>query len=42
MTENDEELSFNCVFSNWNAYDPLKAMDLFPANATTFAWLARH
>ena len=41
-TENDEELSFNCVFSNWNAYDPLKAMDLFPANATTFAWLARH
>ncbi len=40
-TENGDELTFNCVFSGWNALDPYKAMDLFPADAATFAWLER-
>lgn len=33
------ELSFNCVISGWNSADPYKALDLFPADAATFAWL---
>lgn len=40
-TDQGDALAFNCVFSNWNAYDPYKAMDLFPADEPTFAWLAR-
>ena len=40
-TEDGEALVFNCVFCNWNAYDPYKAMDLFPADEATFAWLNR-
>ena len=40
-TEAGDELAFNTVFSNWNAYDPYKAMDLFPADEATFAWLNR-
>jgi transcriptional regulator with XRE-family HTH domain len=39
QTEAGEALVFNCVFGNWNAYDPYKAMDLFPADEATFAWL---
>ena len=33
------ELAFNCVISGWNSADPYKALDLFPADAATFAWL---
>ena len=40
-TEEGDDLVFNCVFGNWNAYDPYKAMDLFPADEATFAWLGR-
>ena len=40
-TEAGEDLAFNCVFWNWNAYDPYKAMNLFPADEATFAWLGR-
>jgi hypothetical protein len=40
-TEQGDDLAFNCVFCSWNAYDPYKAMDLFPADEATFAWLNR-
>ena len=40
-TEEGEDLVFNCVFGTWNAYDPYKVMDLFPANEATFGWLNR-
>jgi transcriptional regulator with XRE-family HTH domain len=40
-TEAGEELAFNCVFTTWNAYDPYRAMQLFPADEATFAWLGR-
>jgi len=40
-TEQGDALAFNCVLCNWNAHDPYKAMDLFPADAATFAWLDR-
>ena len=40
-TEVGENLAFNCVFGTWNAYDPYKVMDLFPADAATFGWLGQ-
>lgn len=40
-TGEGEDLVFNCVFGTWNAYDPYKVMDLFPADEATFAWLER-
>ncbi|MEO6043590.1 MAG: helix-turn-helix transcriptional regulator [Tepidiformaceae bacterium] len=40
-TEEGEDLVFNCVFGTWNAYDPYKVMDLFPADEATFGWLER-
>jgi|GEM_PF-4168651 len=38
--DDGNELAFNCVISNWNSFDPYKALDLFPADAATFQWLA--
>ncbi len=40
-TGEGEDLAFNMVFCSWNAYDPYKAMDLFPADEATFGWLGR-
>ncbi len=40
-TEDGSELKFHCVFTNWNAFDPYKAMDLFPVDGATFGWLSR-
>jgi transcriptional regulator with XRE-family HTH domain len=40
-TEAGDELAFNCVFTTWNAYDPYRGMNLFPADEATFAWLGR-
>ena len=40
-TEVGESLAFNCVFGTWNAYDPCKVTDLFPADAATFGWLGQ-
>ena len=40
-TGEGEDLVFNCVFGTWNAYDPYKVMDLFPADEATFGWLNR-
>ncbi len=40
-SDEGEALAFNCVGTNMNAYDPYKAMDLFPADEATFAWMAR-
>ncbi len=36
-----EQLSFNCVITGITAVDPYKALDLFPADPATFAWLGR-
>lgn len=40
-TEAGEDLSFNCVITGISAADPYKALDLFPADPATFAWLGR-
>lgn len=40
-TQAGEDLSFNCVITGISAADPYKALDLFPADPATFAWLGR-
>lgn len=40
-TEAGEELAFNCVITGISAADPYKALELFPADPATFAWLGR-
>ena len=40
VADDGSELRFHCVFTNWNGFDPYKAMDLFPADGATFAWLS--